>query len=81
MGVAVKVTDVPAHIGLADAEIMMLTGRIGLRVIQTGSDIAGFPLEHTRLEFSRHRMQSPSEGIYVNQLLLEPVGILLTNHS
>jgi len=40
----VKVTEVPAQIGLADATIETLTGRMGLTVIVTVFDVAGFPV-------------------------------------
>ena len=45
-GVAVKVTDVPAHTGLADAPIVTLTGRIELTVIVIAFDVDGDPVRH-----------------------------------
>ena len=45
-GVAVKVTEVPAHTGFADAAIVTLTASNGLTVIVITLDVAGFPVGH-----------------------------------
>ena len=50
VGVAVKVTEVPEHTGLADAEIETLTGRFGLTVIEIVFEVAGLPLTHVRVD-------------------------------
>jgi hypothetical protein len=50
VGVAVKVTEVPAHIGLDEAAIDTLTGRFGLTVITTSLDVAGLPVAQVRLD-------------------------------
>ena len=39
VGVAVKVTEVPLHIGLADGDMLTLTGRLGFTVATT--DVLG----------------------------------------
>jgi hypothetical protein len=49
-GVAVKVTDVPVHTGLAEGETEILTGRTGLTVIFTAAEVAGLPEGHATLE-------------------------------
>ena len=47
VGVAVKVTEVPAHIAPdGTAAILTLTGRIGLTVITTSLLVAGLPAKH-----------------------------------
>jgi uncharacterized ion transporter superfamily protein YfcC len=40
----VKVTEVPAHTGFADATIDTLTANIGLTVIVIALDVAGLPV-------------------------------------
>lgn len=39
-----KVTEVPEQIGLLDAAILTLTGRIGFTVMVTVLDVAGLPV-------------------------------------
>ena len=53
VGVAVKVTEVPAHI-MPDgtAAILTLTGRIGFTVIVTRLEVAGLPDSQGSLEVS-----------------------------
>ena len=46
VGVAVKVTLVPAQIVVADADTDTLAGRFGLTVIVTPLDVAGDPVKH-----------------------------------
>ena len=58
----VKVTDVPAHTGLADAAIEMLTGSSGLTVIVTVFETAGLPVAQVATEVSRHATASLFEG-------------------
>ena len=43
MAEAVKVTDVPAQTGFAEAAIDTLTGRFGLTTIVTVFEVAGLP--------------------------------------
>ena len=43
VGVAVKVTEVPVHIGFADTEIETPTGICGFTVIVIVLDVAGLP--------------------------------------
>ena len=50
VGVAVKVTDVPAQMVVALATMLTLIGSIGLTVIVTGLDVAGFPEVQVALE-------------------------------
>ena len=51
---AVNVTAVPAQTGLTEAAIETLTGRLGLTVIVTVLDVAGFPVTHVAFEVSTH---------------------------
>ena len=64
VGVAVKVTEVPAHTGLADGAIVTLTGRFGLTVIVTGTDVAGLPVGQTAFDVSTTVTTSVFNGIY-----------------
>ena len=50
VGVAVKVTLVPAQIVVADAEILILTGRFGFTVMVTVLDVAGLPVAQVALD-------------------------------
>ena len=59
VGVAVKVTDVPAQIGFAEAAIDTLTGRFGLTVIVTSLDVAGLPVAQVAFEVSIQVTLSP----------------------
>ena len=55
---AVKLTDVPAQTGLADALTDMLTGSSGLTVIATMLEVAGFPLAQVAFELSTQETAS-----------------------
>ena len=44
VGVAVKVTFIPEHMVVADAEILMLTGKFGFTVMVIVFDVAGLPV-------------------------------------
>ena len=79
-GKAVKVTEVPAHTGFADAVMVTETGKFWFTVMQIWFEVAGFPVEQLLLEFRLQVMQSPSTGIYVNVLLLPPEAMLFTYH-
>ena len=50
VGVAVKVTEVPAQTGLAEAAIDTLTGSRGFTVMVTVFDVAGLPVGQVALE-------------------------------
>ena len=50
VGIAEKVTEVPAQTGLLDGEIKTLTGRFGLTTIVTVFDEAGLPVAQVALE-------------------------------
>jgi len=50
VGVAVKVTLVPAQIVVDDAEILTLTGRFGFTVMVTVLDVAGLPVAQVALD-------------------------------
>ena len=80
VGVAVNVMDVPTHIGLALAAIVILTGRLGFTVIVMELDNAGFPVAHVALEVSSHEITSPLEGIYEKVGELAPTLMPFTFH-
>ncbi len=63
VGVAVNVTDVPAHTGLAEAAIDILTGESAVTVIVTVFDVAGLPVAHVALDVSIHSITSPLAGV------------------
>ena len=63
VGVAVKVTDVPAQTGFADAPIKTLTGRLGLTVIVIEFDVAGFPVGHVAFDVNTQVITSPLSGV------------------
>ena len=63
VGVAVKVTEVPAHTGLAEAAIEMLTGRLGLTVMVTILEVAGLPVGHAAFEVRTQVTASPLAGV------------------
>jgi len=50
VGMAVKVTLVPAQIVVDDAEILTLTGRFGFTVMVTVLDVAGLPVAQVALD-------------------------------
>ena len=52
VGVAVKVTEVPAQTGLAEAAIDTLTGSSGFTVMVTVFDVAGLPVGQVAFEVS-----------------------------
>ena len=61
-GVAVKVTEVPAQIGLALVAIDTLTGRGGFTVMVTVFDVAGFPVAQVALLVKTQVIASPLDG-------------------
>jgi hypothetical protein len=50
VGVAVKVTEVPEHTGLAEASIDTLTGKFGFTVMVTVFEVAGLPVGQVALD-------------------------------
>ena len=62
-GVAVKVTEVPEHTGLAEAPIETLTGRFGFTPMVTVFETAGLPVGQVALEVSRQVIASLFAGI------------------
>ncbi|MPN15316.1 hypothetical protein SDC9_162646 [bioreactor metagenome] len=59
VGVAVKVTDVPAQIVVADAAMLTLTGRLVVTDIDTVFDVAGLPDAHEISDVSSQVTASP----------------------
>ena len=79
-GEALYVTIVPEQTGLTDGEIVILTGKIGLTIIVTVLDVAGFPLAQGALEVSLQVTRSPLRGIYENEVELVPAMTPFTFH-
>lgn len=52
VGVAVKVTLVPAQTGLSDGAIELLTGKIGFTIMVTMFEVAGLPVAQVAFEVS-----------------------------
>lgn len=59
VGVAVKVTLVPAQIVVADAEILTLAGKLGFTVMVTVFEVAGLPVAQVAFEVRTHVMVLP----------------------
>jgi hypothetical protein len=64
VGVAVKVTNVPAQTGFAEALMEILTRRAGVTVMVTGLQVAGFPVGHRISEVRTQVTTSPLFGMY-----------------
>ena len=64
VGVAVKVTDVPAQTGFAPAATDTLTGDGGLTVMVTVFDVAGLPVMQVRFEVNTQVTASFAAGAY-----------------
>ena len=62
VGVAEKVTEVPAQTVVAEAEIETLTGKSLLTVIVTVFEIAGLPVAQVALEVNWQVMTSEFKG-------------------
>ena len=60
--VAVKITEVPAQTGLAEAETEMLTASSGLTAITTGFELAGLPVAQVALEVKTQETASLFTG-------------------
>ena len=65
VGVAVKVTKVPAQTGLAEAETDTVTGSNGLTVIVTVFEVAGLPVGQVALEVRTQVIASLLTGMLV----------------
>ena len=63
-GVAVKVTEVLAQTGLADAAIETLTGRFGFTVMVTVLEVAGLPVAQMAFEVNAQVTVFPVAGTY-----------------
>ena len=50
VGVAVKVTEVPAQIVFSEAATEMFTGKFGFTVMATALDVAGLPVAQVAFE-------------------------------
>jgi len=59
---AVKRTVVPEQTGFVDGEMLMLTGKLGLTVMVTVFEVAGFPLAQGAFEVRMQRITSPFKG-------------------
>lgn len=82
VGVAVKVTDVPAQMVEAVAAILTLTGKFGFTVMVIALLVAGFPVAHgVRLEVISTVTMSPwANAVEVYVLLLIPTLAPFTFH-
>ena len=63
VGVAVKVTEVPAQTVVASGVTETLTGRAGLTVMVTGLEVAGVPVAQVALEVNTQVMTLLFTGI------------------
>jgi hypothetical protein len=73
VGVAVKVTEVPAQTGLAEAAINTLTGNSGFTVMVTVFEVAGLPVGQVALEVRTQVMAFPLAGIKEYVVFVAPV--------
>jgi hypothetical protein len=62
-GVAVYVTDVPEHTGLAEADIVTLTGRLLFTSIVIVFEVAGLSVAQVAFDVITHVTASPFEGV------------------
>jgi hypothetical protein len=63
VGVAVKVTEVPAQTGLAEAATDTLTGKFGFTVMVTVFEVAGLPVGQVAFEVREQVIWSPLAGV------------------
>ncbi len=75
-----KLTVVPAQTMTASADMVTLTGNIGLTLIVTALDVAGPPLWHVSLEVSTTVIISPFVGTYEYVGLLVPTAVAPLYH-
>ena len=81
MGVAVKVTFVPAQIVVALAETLTLTGKFRFTVIVIPVLVAGFPVAHVAFDVNTTVTTCPLVSVVVEYiLLLVPTGVAPTYH-
>jgi hypothetical protein len=81
VGVAVKVTEVPAQIVVAEAEMLTLTGKFGFTVMVMAFEVAGLPVAQLALEVSTQVTTSPlASAALVYVLLFVPTGVAPTYH-
>ena len=78
--VAVKVTCPPWHTGLAEADMVTLTGVPVFFFIVMAFDVTGFRIAQDRLEVILHVIKSSSAGKYVNTGLFVPAFTQFTFH-
>jgi len=83
VGVAVKVTEVPAQIEPAgEAAILTLAGRVGLTVIVTAFDVAGLPVAQDSLEVNIHVTMLPEARVLLVKVgLFDPTAVPFTFHA
>jgi hypothetical protein len=62
VGVAVNVTEVPAHTGFADAPIDMVTGSTELTTMVIAFEVAGFPVGHAAFDVKIQVITCPLIG-------------------
>ncbi|MPM41748.1 hypothetical protein SDC9_88407 [bioreactor metagenome] len=76
-----KVTLVPAHIVVAEAETLTLTAEFGLTVITSELEVAGLPVAHDSLEVSTQVTAFPLASVVeVNVGLFVPTLTPFTFH-
>ena len=63
IGVAVKVTELPGQNGLADAPMVIPTGRLALTIIVIKFDVEGLPVGQAMLEVRMQDTRSPDAGL------------------
>lgn len=79
-GVAVKVTEVPWQMVVAEAAMLTLTGRIGFTVMVTALELAGLPVAQVALEVRVQVTTSPlAKAVLVYETPV-PTGVPPTNH-
>jgi hypothetical protein len=81
VGTAVKVTLVPAHMVVADADILTLAARIGFTTIVTVFEVAGLPVAQVAFEVITQVMVFPfARVLFVYVVLLVPTLVPLSFH-
>jgi hypothetical protein len=63
VGVAVKITGIPAQTGFEEAEMLTPTGAYAVTIMMIVLDVAGLPVAQGLLEVSLHIMVSPLVGV------------------
>ena len=70
--VAVNVTNVPEHTGLAEATIDILTAGLGMTIMVMADEIAGFPDTQDALDVNLQVITSLFAGVYECVALVAP---------